>query len=136
MRSVGTARLVSGGSLVSSGPCHCRACQKQSGSAFSLIGVFPADQVAIEGDCSSVLTDGSSGHPVTRYFCDRCGSPIYSETQSGRDEGLLFIKAGILPLMSILPSKMLAPGLKETVKYKRRYSLMASSSLAPPPAWT
>jgi hypothetical protein len=76
--------------------CHCRDCQKQSGSALSLIAVFPKDELHIEGQCASFETSGTSGNPVARYFCSGCGSPVYSETKSGLDANLIFVKAGTL----------------------------------------
>lgn len=76
--------------------CHCRDCQKQTGSSFSLIAAFARDQVALHGQCASVSTAGASGNNVTRYFCGDCGSPIYSETAAGRAAGMTFIKAGTL----------------------------------------
>lgn len=76
--------------------CHCRDCQKQAGTAFSIIAIFPKPLVAIEGECAVFETSGASGNPVSRYFCGTCGSPIYSETKSGQDAGLAFNKAGTL----------------------------------------
>jgi hypothetical protein len=76
--------------------CHCRDCQRQSGSAFSLIAAFPRDQVQIDGDCAEYQTIGASGNDVARRFCGRCGSPLFSETKSSRESGLVFIKAGTL----------------------------------------
>lgn len=82
--------------------CHCPDCQKQAGSAFSLIAVVPQSTLSIEGDCAHFETKGASGNQVVRYFCGSCGSPIYSDTQSGRDAGVVFIKAGTLDDVSDL----------------------------------
>ncbi|WP_374543373.1 GFA family protein [Sphingorhabdus sp.] len=76
--------------------CHCRDCQKQTGSAFSLVAAFPRSVVSIEGDCASLETTAASGSPVTRSFCCKCGSPLFSETKSGNEAGLVFVKAGTL----------------------------------------
>ncbi|CAN5299642.1 GFA family protein [soil metagenome] len=76
--------------------CHCRDCQKQSGSAFSLIAMYPRDGVAISGTLSHIGVTSEGGNPVDRYFCGQCGSPIYSEVKSLRDAGLILIKAGTL----------------------------------------
>lgn len=82
--------------------CHCRDCQKQAGSAFSLIAVYPQALLSLDGKSSVFETTGASGNPVTRHFCNVCGSPIYSETHSGRQAGLAFIKAGTLDDVSDL----------------------------------
>lgn len=82
--------------------CHCEDCQKQTASAFSLIAIYQQADVAVQGECSVFETTGASGSPVQRNFCGNCGSPIYSETQSGREAGLAFLKAGTLDDVSDL----------------------------------
>jgi len=76
--------------------CHCRDCQKQAGSAFSIIAVFPRDAVHVEGDLARYVGRGDSGNTVERCFCGACGSPIYSDGDAMRERGILAIKAGTL----------------------------------------
>lgn len=76
--------------------CHCAACQKNTGSAFSLNLGMSEKSVTITGDGLVSYEDhtGTSGKPFFRSFCSRCGSPI-----SGNGDaypGLIFIKAGTL----------------------------------------
>jgi len=76
--------------------CHCAACQKNTGSAFSLNIGLPEKSVTFHGDTLATFEDnaGASGKPFYRKFCARCGSPI-----SGQGEayaGIIFIKAGTL----------------------------------------
>ena len=76
--------------------CHCRTCQRNTGSAFSLNLGLPSDSVTITGESLANYEDraGASGKTFFRTFCSRCGSPI-----SGRGDaysGLTFIKAGTL----------------------------------------
>lgn len=76
--------------------CHCKTCQKNSGSAFSLNVAVPEDSLVAEGDSLRVYEDhsGSSGKPFYRKFCANCGSHLYSH---GPVYGALaFIKAGTL----------------------------------------
>jgi hypothetical protein len=82
--------------------CHCRNCQRQSGTAFSAVVVVPADQVEVSGDTLGRHTTRSedSGKDTDRWFCTACGSPIYS-TNEGL-AGMLIIKAGTLDDPSIL----------------------------------
>lgn len=82
--------------------CHCRACQKQAGTAFSVIAIYPQVQFQLDGECATYETMGASGHPVRRHFCSNCGSPIYSQTKTGKDAGLAFVKAGTLDDVSEL----------------------------------
>jgi hypothetical protein len=74
--------------------CHCRNCQKQAGSAFSIIVGYPRNSVKITGTLSSYHDTGESGQPVIRQFCGSCGSPIVSD--AGMMPALLFIKAGTM----------------------------------------
>jgi hypothetical protein len=77
------------------GVCHCIDCQKQSGSALSIIVAVAADQVGFDGDLKRYTTDGKeTGKVVNRYFCPNCGSPVYSTAEIA--PGTVFIKAGTL----------------------------------------
>ncbi len=76
--------------------CHCRDCQKQAGSALSVLAVFPTDAVRIEGVLSRYETTGDNGNKVGRYFCGHCGSPIHSETPATLASGRFALKAGTL----------------------------------------
>lgn len=76
--------------------CHCRDCQKQTSSAFSIVAAFPLSEFSIQGGYASFETTGASGSPVSRSFCGKCGSPLFSETKSGTEAGLVFVKAGTL----------------------------------------
>lgn len=74
--------------------CHCRNCQKQSGSAFSILLVVPKDQLEITGALATYEDRGASGEAVARKFCPRCGSAVISEPASL--PGIAAIKAGTL----------------------------------------
>lgn len=59
------------------GTCHCRDCQRNSGSAFATLMVFRKDTVRIAGDGVGRYSDtGGSGQQVERCFCTKCGSPV------------------------------------------------------------
>lgn len=75
--------------------CHCKDCQKQSGSAFSINILMPVDGFLVEGGSLGSYTKiGSSGLPVKRFFCTNCGSALYSEVEAM--PGILAVKAGTL----------------------------------------
>lgn len=78
--------------------CHCHDCQKQSGSAFSLITVIKREHLRLSGDCATFSHPGSSGGQVDRHFCPGCGSGIFSETEAGKCRNVVFLKAGTLDL--------------------------------------
>ena len=75
--------------------CHCRNCQRQSGSAFSVNLVAKARTMHVEGTLSLYEDpDTESGHPVQREFCGQCGSPIRSIPTAM--PSLIAVKAGTL----------------------------------------
>jgi hypothetical protein len=57
--------------------CHCLACQKRTGSAFSAQARWPADQVKIEGRSKQWVRTADSGNRVTYNFCPECGSTVH-----------------------------------------------------------
>ena len=76
--------------------CHCRTCQRNTGSAFSTNIAMPRDAVTIEGDSLATFQSRaySDSPPFLRSFCSCCGSPVCA--QGGSYPGIVFIKAGTL----------------------------------------
>lgn len=59
------------------GTCHCRDCQRNSGSAFATLMIFKKENVSFTGETMSRFTHkGGSGQSVERGFCRNCGSPL------------------------------------------------------------
>lgn len=90
----GRVRYSSEAPAVMTAVCHCRHCQRQSGSAFSIIIGLPKGALQVQGALASYEDVGESGMPVLRRFCSHCGSPILSEVASSPQ--LDFVKAGTL----------------------------------------
>ena len=78
------------------GTCHCKHCQRQAGSAFSILVAVPRDGLTFEGTLTQYDDDSASGNPVYRKFCGTCRSPVFTETPGGDAQGMMFIKAGTL----------------------------------------
>lgn len=57
--------------------CHCHACQKRSGSAFSWQARWPAEQTSIEGEAKTWVKIGDSGASATFSFCPECGTNVF-----------------------------------------------------------
>jgi len=75
--------------------CHCKNCQKQSGTAFSVVVCFPKDSLKVTGHTLKNYPDkGVSGGVVNRLFCSDCGSPLITRAEFSSD--FEFIKAGSL----------------------------------------
>lgn len=105
-------RYTVSGDPVAQAVCHCTHCQKQSGSAFSIIIGFPDAAVSVEGDLTIYADQGESGNPVGRRFCGKCGSPIISDVAV--TPGITWIKAGTLD-----DPKHLAPAMHVWGKSKQ-----------------
>jgi hypothetical protein len=57
--------------------CHCRDCQRASGSAFGSFLVVWAEAFQIRsGDPKFYRKMSDSGNPMLRGFCSDCGSPL------------------------------------------------------------
>jgi len=75
--------------------CHCRNCQRQSGSAFSVNLMVRAADVSTTGELTTYEDrDTLTGNPVYRRFCGNCGSPIFSDLADGN--GMTVVKLGTL----------------------------------------
>jgi len=86
--------------------CHCDNCQRQSGTALSIIVGVPAGSIRFEGEESlgTYADRADSGRSVNRRFCKNCGSPIVSLVEM--IPNLHFIKAGTLDDKSWLQPTM------------------------------
>ena len=90
--------------------CHCKNCQKQSGSAFSINMVLAMKNVTYNKSQLTLFKDkGDSARDLYRYFCSSCGSPVFSGNATL--EGVAVLKVGTLdnvgdiaPSMSIWES--------------------------------
>jgi hypothetical protein len=86
--------------------CHCRHCQKTSGSAFSLVAVVLANAVEVTGSLVEYLDTANSGAAVTRRFCGACGSPIETESAETIRQGTRVVKLGLFDGLGELPPRM------------------------------
>ena len=56
--------------------CHCRDCQRATGSAYAAVVVFPKTAASVTGEPRYHRMTGGSGNPIERGFCATCGSPV------------------------------------------------------------
>jgi hypothetical protein len=59
--------------------CHCRDCQRRSGSPFGTIAYFPAEAVAVAGEAREFTRPSDGGNSFTTGFCRACGSTVYAK---------------------------------------------------------
>src|SRR3954470_9397788 len=89
----GAVSYSTGADPVFTAVCHCRDCQRQTGTAFSVIVGVPAAAFELTGDLGTHVTVGDDhGLEVQRRFCPECGSPVMSE--SGGLPDVVIVKAG------------------------------------------
>ena len=74
--------------------CHCRHCQRASGSAFSVNLLVSESSYQQQGETRVFIDHGDSGLPSERHFCGQCGSPVF--TRAGNLPERVLIKAGTL----------------------------------------
>jgi hypothetical protein len=73
--------------------CHCGRCRKQSGSSFATnMAVLREDFVLVSGE--EMLSYYQPSPLLRRYFCSRCGSPIYS--QGDKYKHIVSVRCGTL----------------------------------------
>lgn len=56
--------------------CHCKDCQRATGSAFEALIGIPADALQVQGAPKVFTVKGGSGQDVHRSFCPQCGSTL------------------------------------------------------------
>ena len=86
------------------GVCHCKNCQKQAGTAFSIVVAVPSPALTVQGTMKTFNDTGDSGKALYRRFCPDCGSPILTDADAL--PGVAIIKAGTLDDTSWLKPTM------------------------------
>jgi hypothetical protein len=76
--------------------CHCRWCQRETGTAFALNALIEADRVQLlAGAPELVLTPSNSGRGQKIARCPTCRVALWSH-YAGRGDKLSFIRVGTL----------------------------------------
>ena len=57
--------------------CHCKACQRRTGTAFHFGVGYQRSQVRFEGEHKIYRRGADSGSTISFYFCPNCGSNLY-----------------------------------------------------------
>lgn len=82
--------------------CHCRDCQRQTGSAFVLNALIEAERMALlSGDPEPTAVPTDSGRPHQIYRCPSCRTAVWSEY--GGRSALRFVRVGTLDQPAALP---------------------------------
>jgi hypothetical protein len=69
--------------------CHCKECQRQSGSAFGLSMLVKRESLIVTGPTKRFTRVADSGNPNTGVLCPECGGRIYHNTGYAPGMGVL-----------------------------------------------
>ncbi len=73
--------------------CHCQTCQKLNGTSYGSTGFISSDLFEIvDGGNSLKAYESSPGK--NRYFCSKCGAPIYAQSQAAPER--IGVRVGLL----------------------------------------
>ena len=83
--------------------CHCRWCQRETGSAFALNAMIEADRVQLLGGEVVVIdTPSQSGKGQRISRCPKCEVAVWS-TYAGAGDAIRFVRVGSLDEPARLP---------------------------------
>ena len=83
--------------------CHCRWCQRETGTAFALNAMIEADRVdLLAGEPEMVLTPSLSGKGQKIWRCPHCRIAVWSNYAGGGD-AVRFVRVGTLDQPDALP---------------------------------
>ena len=83
--------------------CHCRWCQRETGSAFVLNAMIEADRVELlAGQPEMVLTPSASGKGQKIWRCPNCRIAVWSN-YPGAGDAVRFVRVGTLDNPDAMP---------------------------------
>ena len=122
--------------------CHCRWCQRESGTAFALNAVIEADRVELLGEAPERIdTPSASGKGQPIFRCPACKVVVWSH-YAGAGDKAAFVRVGTLddpdacpPDVHIFtaskqPWVVLPPGARAVPEYYSSKSVWPAERLA------
>lgn len=84
--------------------CHCRQCQRITGTGHAAQFAVPEDETQLSGELSFYNLTADSGSTVSSGFCINCGNPVLKRTSSMPD--MLLFHAATLDDPSVFKPDM------------------------------
>jgi hypothetical protein len=107
--------------------CHCRWCQRETGSAFAINALIEGDRVAIlSGSPEVVVTPTNSGKGQKIFRCPSCRVALWSN-YAGAGDLVRFVRVGTLLEPDLLP-----PDIHIFTSSKQPWVLLPEGSPAVP----
>lgn len=76
--------------------CHCRWCQRETGSAFVINALIEADNMVVtQGDPESMVRPSESGKGQPVWYCPTCRTILWSN-YAGAGPAIRFVRGGTL----------------------------------------
>lgn len=76
--------------------CHCRWCQRETGTAFALNAMIEADRVELlTGEPEALMTPSVSGKGQKIWRCPQCRVAVWSN-YAGAGDAVRFVRVGTL----------------------------------------
>jgi len=75
--SCGQLRAEVQGEPVRVSMCHCRACQRRTGSTYGAQARFAREHVSITGRSTEFVRVADSGNRARFHFCPQCGATVH-----------------------------------------------------------
>jgi hypothetical protein len=57
--------------------CHCRECQRRTGSVFGVGAYYERNRIRLSGQSSVYIRDAQAGRKFRTHFCPVCGTSLY-----------------------------------------------------------
>ena len=122
--------------------CHCRWCQRETGSSFALNAMIESDRVErLAGEPELIDTPSQSGEGQQIARCPRCRIAVWSH-YAGAGPVVAFVRVGTLDDPDRLPPDIhiftaskqpwvvLPPGARAVPEYYEREAVWSAQSLA------
>ncbi len=122
--------------------CHCRWCQRETGSAFAHNAMIEADRVVLHSGVPELVnTPSNSGKGQKIFRCPRCRIAVWSN-YAGAGDAIRFVRVGTLDDPDLLPPDIhiftsskqpwviLPPGKPAVSEYYDRKMYWPAESLA------
>jgi hypothetical protein len=75
----GSLRVVATGDSERVYICHCKACQRRTGTAFHFGATYLKERVRLGGERRIYEREADTGYRIRFHFCPTCGSTTYWE---------------------------------------------------------
>ena len=82
------------GEQQAAGQCHCKDCQRASGTGHMSLAFFKREDVDLQGETASYAVTADSGNTNTRHFCPKCGGRVFGENSAR--PGVMAIAVGAI----------------------------------------